>query len=120
MRNQVLRVLCGFIVGALLSYAATKSLWCDRERRLLDQAAEISEILLDCEKTAFKPAQIKKRIQDLGYRVERSSYGERSLLVLFPEVGALGLGSRWIVHMRTDSKGFVSRSNLEMQPVGWP
>ncbi len=45
--------------------------------------------------------------------------GYEASIVLKPNIGLLGLGSRWIVHAKLDTKYNVERADLEVQPIGF-
>jgi hypothetical protein len=54
---------------------------------------------------------VGKRILDVD--------GYEASIVLKPNIGLLGLGSRWIVHAKLDTKYNVERADLEVQPIGF-
>ena len=45
--------------------------------------------------------------------------GYDASIVLEPNIGILGLGSRWIVHAKLDTKYNVEKADLEVQPIGF-
>ena len=135
----ILGVVLGFLLGvlffyfALYDYMANSSsdqsvlrihtLHAERHGKSFDWL--VNEIRDDGVEstTQIKEVDKEETIYDKNWKVIGTRVldveGYEASIVLKPNVGILGLGSRWIVHAKLDTKYNVEKADLEVQPIGF-